>query len=222
MYYLICFAPVIIIILYCFYLLIRQKNIHDDFFHLSRKTTKETMIERIKMLEEMNQVEYRLDIMEIEKIYKDGIVTESEADRMEEIITNSYFNNFYGKWSAFKHADLSMKIIFIMCLAYGFVYVNLIFVIGIPLSSRYPISVPTSAVIFMNASLILPFLFSLVLLGFFSMFLSMLNIPFNEYGGINRAAITSTELIRSLKPGGRKTKIVLGTAWSKSGGFFRI
>ncbi len=215
----ICTLPFIITIIYSLYLLIKTKNIQDEFFYLSRKTKKETILARIKLLEEINQTEYKSDIKEIEKYYSDGRITEAEANNLEKIITNAYFNNFKEKWSAFKRADFPLKFIFILSLLYGFVYVNLVFVAGFSQLHDVDVSL-TVILIAVNASLILPYLFSLTLLGFLATFLAMLNLPFSEHGGINRAVITSEELVKALKPGGRKTRVQLGSAWSRT--FFRL
>jgi hypothetical protein len=218
MLYFICLAPFLLAVIYSFYLLIKRKDMHDEFFHLSRKTKKETMLERIRLLEKINQADYRSDMIEIEKFYSDGRITEAEADKMEKIITNTYFNNFQSKWIAFKRAEFPMKALFILSLLYGFVYVNLVFIEGYN-GFETDLSLELILII-VNVSLILPYLFSLTLLGFLATFISMLNLSFSEYGGINRATITSEELVKALKPGGRKTKIVLGSAWSRT--FFRI
>lgn len=216
---LICFAPPILIIIYSLYLLIKPKDKKDEFFHLSQKAKKETILERIKLLEEINDADYSRDKIEIEKYYRDGRITESEASKMEKIITNTFFDNFKTKWKAFKSADTGMKILFLFLIVYGFVYVNLVFIAGYKHLDEFGLSLEITLLI-INASLLLPYLFSLTLLGFLSTFLAMLNLRFSERGGINRAAITSEELVKALKPGGRKTQIVLGSAWSKT--FFRL
>ena len=221
MFYLICFAPLILIFLYVFYLLIRPKNMDDEFFHLSRKTGKDVMISRIKILEQINNRDYKSCITEIEKFYSDGIITESESDRMEEMITNMYFNNFKERWSAFKRAELPMKIIFIALIVYGFFYASLLVFI-VYHQDKYATGFPFTGIIIVDVSLIFPYLLALTLLGFFALIISMFNLFFSNSGGVNRAAITSTELVRSLKPGGRKTEIVLPNNRFPSGGsFFR-
>lgn len=219
MLYFISFAPAIIIIIYSLYLLLKTSNKQDEFFHVSRKIKKETIIARIKLLEEINDADYSADIKEIERYYSDGRITEAEASKMENIITNTYFNNFNTKWKAFKSADFGMKLLFIFLLLYGFVYVNLVFIACYNKLEAFGLS-KEIVLLIINCSLILPYLFSLTLLGFLSTFLSLLNVRFSERGGINRASITCEELVKSLKPGGRKTKIVLGSAWSKT--FFRL
>ncbi len=206
MFNVICFAPLILVFLYSFYLLIRPKNMDDEFFHLSNKTGKDVMIARIKLLEQINNKDYKGYIKEIEKFYSDGIITESESDRMEEMITNMYFNNFKERWSAFKRAELPMKIIFIALLAYGFFYASLL-VFVVYHQDKYATGFPFTYIIIVDVSLIFPYLLALTLLGFFALIISMFNLFFSKYGGINRAAITSTELIKSLKPGGRTTEI---------------
>jgi hypothetical protein len=214
MIYLFCFAPIIIILIYSFYLLLKPANAEDRFFHLSRKLKKEVIHERIKLLEQIHNEDYRSDIIEIDKFYRDGRITEAEGNKIEKIITNTYFNYFKGRWSAFRLAELPMKIIFILCLVYGFIYVNLVF-IELHEKWRQPDLTLQITLLIVNCTLLLPYLFSLTLLGFMTTFLSMLNLKFNERGGINRAAITSEELVKALKPGGRKTKVVLGSAWSR-------
>lgn len=215
MLYLICLAPVFLTIIYSLYLLVRPKNIHDEFFHLSRKIKKETMLERIRLLEQINQCSYAGDRAEIEKFYSDGRITEAEAIKMEQIITNTYFNNFKNKWIAFSRADLSLKCLFIIFVVYGFFYVNLVFIAGYSQIKEPDYSLQATLIV-LNATLLLPYLFALTSLGFLAVFIAMLNLVFSERGGINRAAITTEELIKALKPGGRKTPVILGSAWSRS------
>jgi hypothetical protein len=210
----ICVAPVAVTLIYVIHLILKEPNENDEFFHLSAHTDKESIIRRIQLLEKLNNKDYSRDIKEIERFYSDGRITPREEEKIEKIITNSYFNQFEKRWSAYRMADPVMKAIFVFMLCYGFVFVTLVFT-SIVAANKYPIDA-TPYLLIANLSLILPYLFSLTLLGFFNMILAMCNLKFSNRGGLNRACLTAEELVRSLKPGGRKTEIVLGKAWSRS------
>ena len=204
----ICFAPVFLCILYCIYLVIRPASRADQFFQLSRRTKKESILKRLKILGELNSFDYQMYDREIERFYADGRITEREATRIERIITNTYFDHFSGRWAAFRRADASLKFMFFLMLAYGFVYVNLAVMYGYD-KLHDPGMSKTSAFVLANATLFLPFVFGILLAGILIITLELFNSLFSRYGGINRAAITCEEMIQSLKPGGRDTRVIV-------------
>jgi hypothetical protein len=217
--YLIIFYFASVFVYGCF-MVIKRPVIDDKFFHLAKRLEEQAIIERIIMLGEMNSKDYSKEIVQVKKYFQDGRITWGEAEAIEKIITNTYFNGFERRWIAFKKADPSLKFFFIFCIAYSFFIINWIVYFG----TNTPKIGDNERLItyaIANGTLILPYIGTLILTGGLSTFLSFLDMVLDNKGGVTRAAITSGELVKALKPGGRSTKVILnGPSMSRMAGPF--
>lgn len=200
-------CPFILIVIYSAYLLVKKPSRDDVFFHLSRVPDERILENRITMLEEINGEDYSEEKEKIARFFEDRRITQAEADAIEKLFANTYFGGFKKKWIAFSKADPMLRMIFIICLVYGFFVCNLIFLEGVQkkVSDEYRTLVQVAV----NITLVLPYLIGAVTFGLLGLIMQFFSMTMGDRGGVSRAAVICEELLKGLKPGGRKTQIVL-------------
>ncbi len=158
-------------------------------------------------LEEKNGAKYPKMYEFIEKYFQDKQLSTGELSRLEEFITHMYFNSFKQKWASFRQSNFLIKIYFFATLIVSIFHFNAVFFANhVPVSS---LQVDWSLFIPLNTiGLIVSYVLFIGYLTFSSMLLMVFSSIFgNKKGALVRTYITLDELVKCMKPGGRKTPV---------------
>lgn len=199
----------VLLVLYPIYVLFRPDREADRYFlFLGGTENKEFVIGYLEMLEIINNRSYARQIKRLEALFSKRKRNQRDSDRIEIIIQQSYFNQFNDRWIAFKRADWPLRILILLCLLAGILsFVSIIATIREDDPDPLTFSV---FLLYFLIGIIPTFLFSLIIVGAYSLFFTILSIVFPNRGSVIRRSIILDEVIKGLKPGGRDTPVEFG------------
>ena len=204
---LIALTPLFLMLGYIVYLLVKPKTRVDQFFELSRELTMDELLKRIEILEELNGAHYPGAKKNVRAFYADQKLSQRELDRLEDIITNKYFDDYKKRWISFQKADFVLKIILVLTILAGF-YVFSFVVMSLNIVENKGLSIATGILI---GIIMFPisFMCALIYLGVQTMVLTIVRFAFPSHGALFQANVIVEEFIKSFKPGGRNTPVNL-------------
>ncbi len=205
--YFVLLSPVWLFFVLILIAIIKKQNETDQFFVFKRPLSLDTITKKVEFLELINKKNYVTEKRNIKRFFADQWITSGELEVIKSIIISRYFNNFNDRWIALKKSPYLLKILFFTVFfdsffSFGyFIYIN---TYSYTTGPNWWAVILTPLLFF-----ILPLLLSLLFFSFLSIFVTLLTILFPKNGRLIRIGISLEELIKSLKPGGRNTKIIL-------------
>ncbi|MBN1118445.1 MAG: hypothetical protein JXA77_14635 [Bacteroidales bacterium] len=198
----------IILILFLFtWTALRHQTLEDSYFVYMYPRSIDSIAKRIRILKSLHPESvksYAQYITEYLRQYKR--INHTVSNQLEKYFQVAYFDNFKDRWIAIRTAGIIIKLFIIVVLfsthlgvaAFGYEYLDLASntsFIGFYLARSILLS-PVTLLITITEFLI------------FGVFFSFVSI-FDKTGKFRRFSVHLDEIIRSLKPGGRDTKILL-------------
>lgn len=207
------------LIVFAICLLVKKQNIRDKYFVFMYPLKKESVISRLELLKTLNPAKYKLHHENIESVLvKYRRLNSSISNKLEYYFQSLYFNNFKDRFIAFKTAPVTLKIFILLIILTSNLIVSLYFYDILEFTEKF-----SFLQFYLFFSIILIFvtlLFVIIELFVLGLFLSFFSL-FDTSGKIRRISVHLEEIIRSVKPGGRKTKIGLPDM-DETEGFFYI
>lgn len=200
-------SQLFLIFLYIIYLIIKQDSEIESCFVTNKQINFQDCINLISTFEKLNNKDYSKVKKNITFYFSDNILTEAELNRIDDLIIDSYYDNYSKKFVAFRKADFFSKLINFTVLLASVIYFNLIFTSFNEYDSNLSLIIWQSVLTILL--FIIPLVFYLTQVGVISLFLMMISVFFPNKGSIRLARVTFDEIIKSLKPGGRKTRVIL-------------
>lgn len=212
------FSSIVFILIYPLILAVIPDNIEDKLFSFFANEIKEdNLIEQIRILGKINGEDYEEQVKQFRLFFADNVISEREYNEIDRFITKAYFNNFESRWIPFKKADIILLLVCVYVILASYFTLNSIIIS----SNEYKaISFVSFKNNFMNSSsslieiivigFILLYIFSLLILGSYSMIFTASSAIFPRKGNIVRRSYILDEMIKTLKPGGRLTTFMVG------------
>jgi hypothetical protein len=214
MFITLCLVPFFCFAVYIVLLYFRPVHEDDSIFIMNKSMTEEETLKRIAYAEIMNKTSYANIKKKISLIFAAKWITpDQRMIAIEQLISLAYFNGYIRRWIVFRKAGWDMRLLFIICMGYGFVYFNMLITVIEGFRPLHPHLL--MHIIISVAGFIGPVLIGMMTMGIFSIILTLLTEVFHKRGSFRKATIISEELLRALKPGGRWTPIIINPAHSK-------
>jgi hypothetical protein len=186
---------------------VKEASADDRFFIYMFPKTRESIIERLSILEQIegrDMTARRNYILNYAGRFKK--INHTVEQRLEYFFQRLYFNNFKDRFIAFRKSDTLLKIVIVYFVLNG----HLVFT-SIILELNPFISFSELFVLYLKFSIILfpvSLLTAIMQLFFLGLFLSFVSL-FDNSGKVRRMSTCVEEIVRSCKIGGRESVINL-------------
>lgn len=201
----------LVILLFIIIKAIIVKDDDDDIvFQFANLKDENFTRQTVFFLEQRNQTNYPKMYDFIEKYYADKRLTEAEKGKLEEFITHIYFKSFHKKWMAFRLANWTIKIFFLVVVLTAWIHFNSIFFSNEILIESWNIDWGYFALTNIFGFIVV-YVISAGYLTLSSMIIQLISSFFNsKKGSLIKSYIFIDELVKCYKPAGRKTDFKLG------------
>lgn len=208
-----CLTPVLMMGVYICFLLILPASDEDKFFVSRDNPSLEHFLTRIGLLEKFTGKSFTMKKRVIISIFSERKISAHDRESIENNLISAYFGNFPNRWIALRKADPFLKVIFFTCFLFGFIYFNFILLNIITpdqTSTNEVLSEENRRIILGGFNLflcIIPLMMGLMTFALFSTILSLLCLLLPGKAKLSKALVFTEEMMKSLKPGGRKTPV---------------
>lgn len=189
-------------------IIVKDDN-EDIVFQFANLKDENFARQTVIFLEQRNNQNYPKMFEFIEKYYEDNRLTENEKGKLEEFIIHIYFKSFKKKWMAFRLANWTIKIFFLIVILTAWIHFNSIFFAKNILIESWKIDWGFFALINFFGVIVV-YVISAGYLTLSSMIIQIISSFFKgKKGSIIKSYIFIDELVKCYKPAGRKTDFKL-------------